>query len=176
MISIDVRTDFREVFRALDLLNADVQKAAMMALNKVAGSVRTEATRNIAKASGMKVSDVKAKMPVIRANRFNLTAQVKAEPWSPNLIRYGARETKKGVSAKAWGKRKVYKGAFIGNQGRTVFARVGKERLPIKALHGPSVPKEFMREANIAAMRSVITKRFPLEFDRAMQQRLRRKN
>ena len=31
-----------------------------------------------------------------------------------NVIEFGARQTKKGVSAKVWGKRRVYKRAFIG--------------------------------------------------------------
>ena len=45
-----------------------------------------------------------------------------------SLIKFGARQTKKGVSAKAWGKRKIYRGAFIGggrNSGkRLVFKKL----------------------------------------------------
>ena len=45
-----------------------------------------------------------------------------------NAIEFGARQTKKGVSAKIWGVRKVYRGAFIGsgrNSGKQlVFKRL----------------------------------------------------
>ena len=32
-----------------------------------------------------------------------------------NVIEFGARQTKKGVTAKVWGKRRIYRGAFIGS-------------------------------------------------------------
>ena len=45
-----------------------------------------------------------------------------------NAIEFGARQPKKGVSAKIWGVRKVYRGAFIGsgrNSGKQlVFKRL----------------------------------------------------
>ncbi len=173
MLTIDVRTEFAGVFRALDLLDRDVQAVATMTLNKVAGSVKTETARRIARETGMKVREVSERIPITRATRFNLTAAVRAEPWSPNLIRYGARQTKQGVSAAAWRKRKVYRGAFIGNKGRTVFTRTSRARLPIKALHGPSIPRTFIQAHNLAAIRDVVTTRFPLEYERAMRQRMR---
>jgi hypothetical protein len=53
-----------------------------------------------------------------------------------NLIHFGARKVATGVSVKILkdGDRKVIKGAFIGNKGKTVFKRKGKERLPIKTV------------------------------------------
>jgi hypothetical protein len=48
-----------------------------------------------------------------------------------NVIEFGARQTKRGVSAKVWGKRKIYRGAFIGggrNSGkRLVFKKLKDE-------------------------------------------------
>jgi hypothetical protein len=167
-LSIDVRADIRAATKYLNVVQSEIDRAAVMALNRVAVTVRAEASRTVAKASGMKVGEVKAKMPIAKADKASLTAVIFAKPWAPNLIRYAARETRAGVSAKAWGQRKIYKGAFIGNKGRTVFSRVGENRLPIKALFGPSVPKEFLRKANVDAMTKVVATRFPLEFARAM--------
>lgn len=41
------------------------------------------------------------------------------------------------------GDKKIVKGAFIGNKGRTVFVREGTGRLPIKALQTVDVPQMF---------------------------------
>ncbi|MCC2673064.1 MAG: hypothetical protein K0R58_11 [Ramlibacter sp.] len=51
---------------------------------------------------------------------------------------------------------KVIKGAFIGNQGRTVFIREGSARLPIKALSTIDVPQMFnTRRLNDEVVRSI---------------------
>ena len=96
---------------------------------------------------------------------------------SKNVIEFGARQTKKGVSAKVWGKRRVYKGAFIGsgrNSGKQlVFARTsgatksGKKR--IKALHGASLPREFHRGDMEKIFNKKIKTRFPILFKRALE-------
>lgn len=41
------------------------------------------------------------------------------------------------------GPKKMIKGAFIGNKGRTVFIREGTQRLPIKALQTIDIPQMF---------------------------------
>jgi hypothetical protein len=60
----------------------------------------------------------------------------------------------------------VIKGAFIGNQGRTVFRRVGKERLPINAVQTIYVPQMF----NTGRIKDVVVKlmreKFPVIFER----------
>lgn len=170
-----VTLDVKPALRMLEQLQKDTERATVMALNRVAVTVRAEASRSVSKASGMKVSEVKEKMPLVKADRSTLTATIIAKPWSPNLIRYQARQTKAGVSAKAWGQRKIYPRTFIGNKGRTVFTRVGKARLPLKALHGPSIPREFIKDANLTAMKSVVTNRFPIEFDSAVRSLTRRR-
>lgn len=51
---------------------------------------------------------------------------------------------------------KVIPGAFIGNQGRTVFIREGKARLPIKALSTIDVPSMFnARRLNDAVVKAI---------------------
>ena len=94
-----------------------------------------------------------------------------------NVIEFGARQTKKGVSAKVWGKRRVYKGAFIGsgrNSGKQlVFARTSgatkSGKIRIKALHGASLPREFHREDMEKIFNKKIKKRFPILFKRALE-------
>lgn len=54
------------------------------------------------------------------------------------------------------GEKKVIPGAFIGNKGRTVFKRVGKDRLPIEAVQSIGVPQMFnARTTNGAVVQKI---------------------
>lgn len=171
---ITVKIDTSATDRLInDLQRSIVPKAINAALNRVVVTGRSEAVRTIARTTGLKQKDIREHLDIRRAGRGDPAAEIRAKPWSPNLIRYQARQTQAGVSAKAWGQRKVYKGSFIGNKGRTVFTRTGKARLPLKALHGPSVPREFMRDVSLQALEVVAKQRFPIEFERALAQFMR---
>lgn len=114
-------------------------KAGNRALNKIAQSTKTQIVREITKDINMKSGDVAKAFSVIRSVEGTLTAVIRAlRSRRFNLIRFGARQVKKGVSvAFKRGQRKVIQGAFIANQGRTVFKREGKTRTPIKSLLSP---------------------------------------
>ena len=75
-----------------------------------------------------------------RARRRDETYSIFIKSRYKNVIEFGARQTKKDVSAKVWGKRRVYKGAFIGsgrNSGKKlVFGKSKRKKNKLKALHG----------------------------------------
>ena len=89
------------------------------------------------------------------------------------MIEFGARQTKKGVSAKVWGKRRIYKGAFIGssrNSGKQlVFGKSKRKKNKLKALHDASLPREFHREDMAKIFNKKIKTRFPILFKRAVE-------
>ena len=175
MIEVDVRLNIAEVKRMLgSQLKAEIDKAVPTTLNRVASSTRTVAVREINKITGLKGASIRERLAIQRATRALPEARIIAKKYAPNLINFQARQTKRGVSANAWRKRKVYTGAFIANQGRTVFTRVGAARLPIKALKGPSVPRTFMQDAVDSAMRKTINERWPVEFERQVAFRIGR--
>ena len=67
-----------------------------------------------------------------------------------SLKEFSPRQTKAGVSAAPWGKRRVFPHSFIGKNGH-VFVRGkvdGKRvgRLPIYKLFGPNIPKEMVKD------------------------------
>ena len=80
---------------------------------------------------------------------------------------------KKDVSAKVWGKRKVYRGAFIGsgrNSGKQlVFKKRKNAPKRIEALHGASLPREFERQDMAKIFNKKIKTRFPILFKRALE-------
>lgn len=220
MINFDVSVDIRAASKMLNNLGREiVPQAASAALNRVATSARKTAIDTIRKETNIKASAVRKYVTTSKSNKTSLTATIRASKYAPNLINFGAREVKKGVSANAWGKRKIYRGAFIGNRGRTVFVRTNYATPPrtrgkrsganrtisqhtrkahprrvggrsvqvqphqvgngpkrpkekIKALYGPSVRREFIRDVAQKAMMATIQERWPIEFKRELAYRM----
>ena len=80
------------------------------------------------------------------------------------------------VKIKRAASRKLIAGAFIGNSGRTVFQRVGKERLPIRGVETIDLPQMFnARRINRGIVRKIL-EQLPVEFDRAAAVALARFN
>ena len=131
MVSISVTADVKKAKKQLSRIQKKVlPKTISQALNKTAGNVQTQLVRAIARETGIKPQKVvKARTRVFKSSPRTLRATVEVmETRAPNLIRFKATQNKKGVAASAWGKRKTYRGAFIGNSGRTVFARTSKTK------------------------------------------------
>ena len=115
------------------------------------------------------ISGTQFALPKDKARRGDEQYTIRIKSRYLNLIEFGARQTKKGVSAKAWGNRKLYKHAFMGsgrNSGkRLVFGKTRGKKL--KALHGPSLPREFERQNMESLFNKKIKTRFPILFKRA---------
>jgi len=169
MLDIDVSADFREVERMVNHMPGLIEKAAVRSLNRTNDQVATIGRRLIAKKMGISVKAVRAGMFKIKAIRQRLDAATIASGKPLNLIRFKSRQTKRGISANAWGKRKLYKGAFIGNQGRTIFKRTSSKRLPIKPVWGPSIPVTMVQDAIIKAMARHARNQWQKNFARDMQ-------
>jgi hypothetical protein len=75
---------------------------------------------------------------------------------------------------KRGGAKKVIKGAFLGNNGRTVFVRVGKSRLPIDALQVIGVSQMFNTKRLNDRVMAKIRMELPGEAARAVNELLRR--
>jgi len=183
MIGLDIRADVRKTERWLTRVQKKaVPKAASMAINRVAITVRKESVRGISKATSLKQKRVREAVVIaVKARRTNLVAVVQARPKGINLIEFVTRgkqvpsafRRKAGVSAKAWGERKVYKGSFVGrgrNSGKPlVFARTSAQPKPLKTIHGPSIPRTFVQEEINRVMVATASRRWPIEFDRALR-------
>jgi hypothetical protein len=176
MLQFDVRADIREATKFLtDVQRQVIPAATARALDRTASNAKTVAVKTIVTETGLPTSLVRDRLTIRGANRNRLEATLTANPAAPNLIRFNARQTKQGVSANAWRKRRVYPGTFIANQGRTVFKRVGKNRLPIKPIHGPSVPRTFIQREAQRAIEAIIAGRFVVNFESAIAGLLKRR-
>lgn len=144
-MQLSIKTNFPEVQRQLKELRDDIgKKATASALNKVIAQAKTAMSKEIRAEFVLPAKTVNESLRITRARassgRYKLEAALSSISRTGkrglNLIHFQARPTAKGVSFKVRknGPRKTIRGAFIANDGRTVFMRKGKSRLPIKAL------------------------------------------
>ena len=172
---IQVKIDLTGTLQFLQIhLPRAIDAATVRGLDRTAVSARKSAMKEIREKTGLPPKFLRERLTIKRASVGNLTAEIRAAKGAPNLARFNARQVKAGVSANAWNVRKVYKGAFLGNGGRTAFARTSKARLPLKPLRGPSVPKAFMQDAAQRAIAEAVAAEFPKHFASALQGQLAR--
>lgn len=195
MVTLTIKSDFKNVQASLAKLGRDIEgRVISAALNKVAAKAKTEMTRAITSEFNLKASEVSHRLRVTRADRNIKNWKVILYPFasdnfaksgrSLNMIRFveksvtlaeGRRRGKAGAKNKLHfqikksGGKKTVTGAFIGNQGRTVFVRTGKARLPIKALSTIDIPQMFNTKRINARVMARIKQELPLEFDRAIK-------
>ena len=170
---VKVKSNVKEAMRKLrNVPKKYVPKALVTALNKVGTKVVTQAKRELKDATGLKAGVVGKKIKKDKARKGDETYSIHIKSRYLNVIEFGARQTKKGVSAKVWGKRKAYRGAFIGsriNSGKQlVFKKRKDDPKRIEALHGASLPREFERQDMAKIFNKKIKTRFPILFKRAL--------
>jgi hypothetical protein len=156
-MKLEVKADLSRLKQGLKKLSQDIaanDKATARAINKATALGRTEMARAIRDEFMLTVSKVREKLKVRRAYAVKgqlvisgelFSTDKLGEPRAINLINFGARQTKRGVTMKIkrGGPRVLLRRAFIGNKGRTVFERKGAKRLPIKPLQTIDVPQMF---------------------------------
>lgn len=168
-MKIEVDFDMSGVVSWVNAMNGIGDKAKASALNKVAEQGRTMMVREIAAEFAVPASFVRDRLRVRRASaharRFVMEATLagtdakraanmihfveKFVTLSQHRKRIAAGEGARGrplelrFKIKRLGPKKIVKGAFIGNKGRTVFIREGSGRLPIQALQTIGVPQMF---------------------------------
>jgi hypothetical protein len=151
----------------LDRLGEGEAKVAMArALSHTGAKAKTQVIRALTEQTGLKRQVlVRAVKPSMRGQ---LTFVLETKGGDIALKFFGARETKKGVSAAPWNARRVYastflKGGLFPNRvplskgGGNVFQRTGKSRLPIsKVKSGLYIPTEMLKGQTVAAWEQVI--------------------
>jgi len=202
MIKIDVRGDFGKSMLAR--VQRDLRpKVIQPALNKMADKVKADLARAIPAEFNVKAAEVRSAVDIRRARSGSLEAVVtifgsaSKRGRSMNLIHFlsavqatgraikvrGAKGKKSELAAlqkqlgfliKKGGGLKKIEGAFLGNKGRTVFMRVGKERLPIKPVQVIGFSQMFKSRKIERRILDTIAREMPVEIDRAIKMVLAR--
>ena len=183
--TFDMRHGLDDLKKSLTRVERRVfPKAINAGLNKTVGSVRSTAVKAMAKETALKQKDVRGNIKMRRAGKHRQgRAMLEARGRPLNLIRFMTQSQirswmnsrRRPLRAKPWGKKRVYRRhVFIGNLGRTVFLRQGPGRRDIRGMWGPSIARELIRKAVLAAIDKRFDERWPIEIDRALNNELRK--
>jgi len=168
----------KQFYNSLFLIEKDVfVKSATQSLNRTARGVRTDAKRNIADRLHIKRGDAAKGIKIKKATKNNLEAEAIPSIKPYPLSQFQARpapalplaKPKRGISAKVFGKRRIYTGSFYAyykksGKAKHVYRRQGKARLPIEKLYGPSIHSLFKRDEMQKIIDDSIALRFPKEW------------
>lgn len=170
-MKLSITTNFPDVQRQIEAMKDGIaRQATASAVNKVVAQAKTAMGREIRAEFNISAAKVNESLRVTRATAKGGLVDIEAALESPrrrgrslNLINFSARQTAKGVTFKIKrnGPRKLIPGAFIANDGRTVFIRVGKRRLPIKALQTVDVASMFNTRRVNTKVLQMIEAKFP---------------
>jgi len=169
MIRVDISSNMKEISeRITGLTKAIEDKATVSALNRTATTVRAAAVREIrAEYPGLKAGAVREQLKILRANRGRLMSTVTLRGSRIALIEFSPRQTKKGVTVRIKGQRKLIPHAFIATMKsglQSVFVRAQTSKsanvifrhgkgsrvrksgpdLPIAELRSISLPRAFV--------------------------------
>lgn len=157
MTTITVKFDgdgITKLVGAMTGLQNRVPDAMRRALNHTGAKAFTQVKRALGKqlvTNQAAIIDY-GKVRPIRANYSRLEFKIVSTGGVIPLKHFRPLQTKKGVSAAPWGKRRLYPHSFISARlGGHVFWRKGTARLPLKRIGGPNVPKELVKDQSAAA-------------------------
>ncbi len=175
MFEISIGSELKQLSKQLKGLEKKAYPQAVgRTLNRVAVSSKSASSKHIAPQMNAKQSDIKRNMVIEKAYRNKLWASITAIGKPLKLIAFRAAQTAKGVVAKAWNVKKLYRETFIapirrGSSNMTVYARKTKHSLPVKKLYGPGIAQLFKSQENIQIMQSIVRQRLTNEFKNNLQ-------
>lgn len=168
--------NFPEVQAELESMRSDIAKqATVRALNRTIEQAKTSMGREIRAEFVLPASKVNQALKISRASLYGGSLSMEASLFpqtgkgrSLNLAYFDAKQTAKGVTfrVKRNGPRKLIPHAFLINDGKTVMIRVGKARLPIKALQTIDVAQMFNTKRINAKVVQWVADKFPEIFAR----------
>lgn len=148
---------------------------AINATGTVAGNV---AIRETARRMGLNVGETKTYIRIKRASFGSIEYDVTGAGRPISLRAFGARQLRTGVSARPWGQRRLFRGAFIvPSLGGSVYHRFGpkvrmtkgrykgKLRQAIRKMWGPAIPKVMLEAEVTNAFNAAIRERLPARLD-----------
>lgn len=169
MAELVVKVDaaaFDRMAALFDHAGVNVQPALGRAINHTGDKARTQVGRALVKQTGIKYGKVREALKTYRAGARGLVYRIVARGGYVSLKEFGARQTRKGVSAAPWGKRRVFPHTFIvPSLGGHVFERTGSGRYPIRKLWGPAIPAEMVKDQSKAAFERTVAAELPARID-----------
>lgn len=173
MAVTSLEVDASQIAHMADLFKqakAQAPLAIARAVRRTGDMTKTQVVRSLTKQTGLKRQVI---VRAVKAQPNGATYTMRSRGGNVSLKYFGAKESRKGVSAAPWNARRLYAGAFIkGGRfpkrvglsfGGQVFVRSGKGRTPIvKQKSGLFIPTEMVTGATKAAFLSTVGKVLPV--------------
>jgi hypothetical protein len=157
------------------LPRAMAQKVISRTLNWVGDKARTKQFRAVAQQTSIPYGDVKDSARIDRSRGGRHAYMITSIGEYLSLRSFDPYQARTGVTARVWGERKTYRGAFIVEKlGGHVFKRKTDARLPIQKLYGPAIPREMHRGGAVDAFQDEVERnmapRLEHEMNRAIEE------
>lgn len=148
-------------------------QAENRAINRTGDMARTQVRQKLARQTGLKRPVIVKAVRISRSNPSILTYKMTSHGGDIALKYFGARETRKGVSAAPFGKRRVFTTTFMRagwwpnrvakpSWNGHVFMRAGASKFPIeKQKSGVVIPNEMVKGATADAFNSTVARVLP---------------
>lgn len=130
---------------SIDRFAAELPGAAARALNRSADQATTAMGRQLADETGLGVRDVHDTFEIEHGDMSDFSYHLRIPGRQTRLSEFAPRETRKGISARPWGQRRVFPGTFEIPGRDDVFHRTTRARYRIEPLFGPNLAVEAMR-------------------------------
>lgn len=137
-----------EVEKQLGNMKYKAPMVIARALNRAAANAKSSASKKVRETYNVKSKDISSTIKILKANKNRLGAVVKSTGTKVSLIKFKVtpkkrlkKQKKVKVAVKKDGMKELNHAFIADINGPKVFERVGKNRLPIKHLFGPSVPE-----------------------------------
>jgi hypothetical protein len=155
-------SDLDRWIKACQTAPAQARDAMRMAINDAGNFARTRVIRTLASQMGVPVSTVRQSLTTRPAWR-ELVYELASAGGFLSLASFDAQQRRAGVSARPWGRRRIFRGTFIVPRlGGQVFRRTTRARFPIVKLWGPSMPQELVRDRVPAVFETEANNRLPV--------------
>lgn len=151
---------------ALEKLSSGRRTAAVRrALNHTGDKTFTQVRRAVAKQMGVPQKALTSGGRALtrhRASGANLTYEIRSSGRAMRLKEVRWRKTRGGVTAYMWGEKYDFPSAFqIARWGGNFYKRKTSARFPIKALYGPNINKQLVKDESAAAFHRAIAELVP---------------
>jgi len=132
------------------------------AINDAGNGARTAVVRSLGNQMGLLYGTVRSELTIVPATTSRPEYAIKSSGGYMSLRSFDAQQRPAGVSARPWGRNRVFRGTFIVRSlGGQVFRRTTRARFPIAKLWGPAIPVEMLRGTVPRVFEDSVVERLP---------------
>lgn len=147
---MELKLDIKGLNELKNTLNESmIKKVAGRTIKRTTSKLKTVTAQEVRKTYNIKSKDLKNYIKLKKVSNFKYIVKIVSR--QSNLAKFGARQTKKGVSVlvKKGEGRKLITGAFLArgqNGSMRVFKRHTKDGKKLKAFYSLSIPQMFNKD------------------------------